>query len=127
MPRLFEFLDPDGSCAIVRPLDDTRGRVVYSNVLEEGEILYKDPRLTWQQAGEDAGGHTRLGPSDFPPGSPKEGDLDAEDFHRHEEERVLFDLLESAEAPEPDSFDREPFIRALYPARGGGGDQPDIL
>jgi hypothetical protein len=100
---------------------------MYSNVLEQGELLYKDPRLSWKEAGEDAGGYTRLGPSDFPQGDPKDRDLDTENFHGHEVNRVLFDLLEASEEPESASFDREPFVRVLYPAGGGGGDPPDLL
>ena len=125
MSRLLEFLDQEGSYALVRPLDDTRGRVVYSTVHEQGEILYKDPRLTWDEASHDAGGCTRMGPSDFALGSPKEGDLDAEDFHGHEENRVLFELLEHSEVPRSRSRVRKADTYVLSPA--GSGEPPDDL
>ena len=125
MPRTFEFLDPEGSYALVRPLDETRGRVVYSNVLEQGEILYKSPGLTWKEAGADAGGSTRLGPSDFPPATPKERDLDLEDFQGHEGDRVLFDLLEASDAPESDAQPSGPYRKVITPDTGGSA--PDLL
>jgi hypothetical protein len=123
--RLFDFLDRDGTYALIRPLDDTRGRVVYSTLHEEGEILYKDPRLTWDEAGQEAGGSTRMAPSGFPLCSPKDGDLDAEDFHGREEERVLFDLLEADEAPEAESHRPSPYQEILQ--HEGKGRPPDLL
>jgi len=60
-----EFLDPDGSYALVQPFDEVRGRVLSSNVLEKGSVLHKDAELAWDDAAEDLGGFTRLGPSDF--------------------------------------------------------------
>ena len=125
MPRTFEFLDLDGSYALVRPLDETRGRVVYSNVLEQGELLFKNPRLTWKEAGEDAGGCTRLGPSDFPQGTPKERDLDLEDFQGHEGDRILFDLLETSETPEAGPRLPGPSPEVMQP--DGQEAPPDLL
>ena len=123
--RLFEFLDLDGSYALVRPLDDTRGRVMYSTLHEQGEILYKDPRLSWDEASRDAGGSTRMGPSDFGSGSSKEGDLDAEEFHGHEENRVLFEILEHSKVPRSPSRARRAAAYVLSPA--GRGEPPDDL
>jgi len=120
-PRFFEFRDEDGSYALIRPLDDTRGRVVTSDVWEAGQLLYKNPKLTWEEAGKDAGPgtgfQTCLGPSDFAPGYSKDEDFDREDFQGHEEDRVLFELLESAEEPESDSRPGGPAVSPLYPAR----------
>src|SRR5471032_3315633 len=62
---IIEFLDPDGSYALVQPFDEVRGRVLSSNVLEKGSVLHKDADLAWGEAAEDLGGFTRLGPSDF--------------------------------------------------------------
>jgi hypothetical protein len=64
MPTI-EFIDPDGSYALVQPFDEVRGRVLSSNVLEKGSVLHKDAELAWGEAAEDLGGFTRLGPSDF--------------------------------------------------------------
>jgi len=64
MPAI-EFLDPDGSYALVQPFDEFRGRVLSSNVLEKGSVLHKDAELAWGEAAEDLGGFTRLSPSDF--------------------------------------------------------------
>jgi hypothetical protein len=128
-PRFFEFRDEDGSYAVVRPLDESRGRVVTSDVWEAGVILYKNPKLTWEEAGKDvgveAGFQTRLGPSDFAPDGPKAGDLDREDFHGHEEDRVLFDLLEADLEPESESRQGGPAERLLYPDRWEA--PPDLL
>jgi len=63
--QAIEFLDPDGSYALVQPFDEVRGRVLSSNVLEKGSVLHKDAELAWGEAAEDLGGFTRLGPSDF--------------------------------------------------------------
>ncbi len=62
-----EFLDPDGSYALVQPFDEVRGRVLSSNVLPKGHVLHKNEKLSWSEAAEDLGGFTRLGPSDFLP------------------------------------------------------------
>jgi len=128
-PSLFQFRDEDGSYALVRPLDDARGRVVSSDLWEAGVILWKDPALTWEVAAALAGQgdsmSTRLGPHDFGLGSPKEGDLDREDFQGREENRVLFDLLGAVEEPEPEAPPSGPAERALPldPAE----DPPDDL
>jgi hypothetical protein len=65
--QAIEFLDPDGSYALVQPFDEVRGRVLASNVLLKGNILHKDEELTWTEAAEDLGGFTRLGLSDLLP------------------------------------------------------------
>lgn len=62
-----EFLDPDGSYALVQPFDEVRCRVLSSNVLPKGQILHKGDLLDWQDAAEDLGGFTRLGISDLLP------------------------------------------------------------
>lgn len=109
MPMI-EFLDPDGSYALVQPFDEVRGRVLSSNVLEKGSILYKDAELAWGDAAEDLGGFTRLGPSDFFQDGEASGEpaWDSEDLVRlledpmddgHEE--LSRDPLSDPESPPP--------------------------
>lgn len=66
LPPLCEFRDPDGSTLLVRPLDEIRGRVIASNVVRKGELLFKDETPSWREAAEDLGGWTRLGPGILP-------------------------------------------------------------
>jgi hypothetical protein len=60
-----EFRDPDGSYALVQPFDEVRCRVIASNVAEKDRVLYKGDLLDWQDAAEDLGGFTRLGPCEM--------------------------------------------------------------
>jgi hypothetical protein len=60
-----EFRDLDGSYVLARRVDDVRCRVLASNVMAEGRVLYKNPRMSWEEAGRDLGGFTRLIPLDF--------------------------------------------------------------
>jgi hypothetical protein len=62
-----EFLEPDGTYALVQPFDEVRGRVLSSNVLEKGTVLHKAAVLDWEDAAENLGGFTRLGLSDLLP------------------------------------------------------------
>jgi hypothetical protein len=91
-----EFLDPDGSYALVQPFDEVRGRVLSSNVLEKGSVLHKDAELPWGEAAEDLGGFTRLGPSDF-----------------------LLDVVASAEP----SWKSEDLVRLLEDPLGSRGEE----
>ncbi len=105
-----EFLDPDGSYALVQPFDEVRGRVLSSNVLPKGHVLHKDEKLSWSEAEEDLGGFTRLGPSDFLPqgeAGPEPawegGELTSwllDPLASSREERILDPLLE-LESPPP--------------------------
>lgn len=60
-----EFRDPDGSYALVQPFDEVRCRVISSNVLSKGLVLYKHADLTWEEAARESHGGTRVGPSDL--------------------------------------------------------------
>jgi hypothetical protein len=60
-----EFRDLDGSYVFARRVDDVRCRVLASNVMAQGRVLLKNPRMSWEEAGRDLGGFTRLVPLDF--------------------------------------------------------------
>ena len=62
-----EFRDPDGTYILAAPFDDARCRVLASNVLARGQVVCKDPELSWEEAAEDVGGFTRLAPDDLSP------------------------------------------------------------
>jgi hypothetical protein len=94
---ILEFLDPDGSYALVQPFDEVRGRVLSSNVLEKGSVLHKDAELAWGEAAEDLGGFTRLGPSYF---------------------------LEDREASAGPAWDSEDLVRLLEDPLGTRGEEP---
>jgi hypothetical protein len=98
MPTI-EFLDPDGSYALVQPFDEVRGRVLSSNVLEKGSVLHKDAELAWGEAAEDLGGFTRLGPSDF---------------------------LEVPEVPGEPAWNCDDLVRLLEDPPGSGGEERSL-
>jgi hypothetical protein len=62
---IVEFLDPDGGYVRALPLDEVRCRVLRSNLARRGEVFLKDPGLDWEEATQDLGGWTRVGPSDL--------------------------------------------------------------
>jgi hypothetical protein len=75
---IVEFLDPDGSYIRARALDEVCCRVLSSNVARKGEVYVKEGALDWEEASEDLGGLTRLGPWDLAPlkgRDPEEEDL----------------------------------------------------
>ena len=65
LPRFVEFRDLGGDYVLARPLDEVRCRVLASNTLPRGELLYKPASLPWDEAGLDLGGYTRLTPEDL--------------------------------------------------------------
>ena len=67
-----EFRDPSGSYVLALPVDEVRCRVLASNVLGRGQLAYKDPEMTWDEAARDLGGFTRLSPEDLAPETPEE-------------------------------------------------------
>ncbi len=60
-----ELRDLDGSYLLVEPMDAYRCRVLDSNVVPKGDILWKPRSLTWHQASKDLGGWTRVAPSEL--------------------------------------------------------------
>jgi hypothetical protein len=96
-----EFRDPDGSYALVQPLDEVRCRVIASNVAEKDQVLYNGDALDWPDAAEDLGGFTRLGPCEMlgPEDEelPDPGEDDQE--HRGEDGRPPADPLAHVEDP----------------------------
>ena len=102
-----ELRDPEGSYVLAQPVDDVRCRVLDSNVMEKNEVLCKGNPVSWEEAGEDLGGFTRLGPSDLEPfdlGNPRD--------------RSLLEDLEAAEACSARTFEDglDPADRILDPA-----------
>jgi hypothetical protein len=119
---IIEFLDPDGSYALVQPFDEVRGRVLSSNVFEKGSVLHKSEELCWTEAAEDLGGFTRLGPADLL--SPGE-DGPAPVW----EESELLGMLEEQMGPGRAEPGGDPGPQAISPApgydRGAPGDEED--
>ena len=122
-----EFLDPDGSYALVQPFDEVRGRVLSSNVLPKGHVLHKDEKLSWSEAAEDLGGFTRLGPSDFlpegeawlePAGEGRELTQWLEDPLGSSREELILDPLLAQESPPPGP---------ARPEQGAGEDPVSLL
>ncbi|HVR85542.1 MAG TPA: hypothetical protein VMU54_14590 [Planctomycetota bacterium] len=109
--QAIEFLDPDGSYALVQPFDEVRGRVLSSNVLEKGSVLHKDAELAWGEAAEDLGGFTRLSPSDFLQDgvASAEPSWDSEDLCR---------LLEDPLGDEDEERSRDPLLDLESPPPG---------
>lgn len=82
-----ELRDPEGSYVLALPVDDVRCRVLDSNIVEKNKVLFKDHQVSWEEAGEDLGGFTRLGPSDLEPFDPTD-----------RRDRSLLEDLEAADA-----------------------------
>lgn len=125
-PETFEFIDQDGSYVLVRPLDPTRGRVVFSNLLEQGELVYKNHRRTWKEAAAlDRTGYSRMGPSELLPCPSGEADLGTPDHLGSEESRILCELLGSEGELESFEGDEESSEVSLEPEIHR--DEPDSL
>jgi len=60
-----ELRDLDGSYLLVEPMDECRCRVMDSNVVPKGEILWKPRSMSWRQTSKDFGGCTRVAPSEL--------------------------------------------------------------
>lgn len=88
---IVEFRDPDGSYVLAQPLNEVCCRVLASNALPQGQVLYKDEAIDWEEAAQDLGGFTRLGPDQLR--APEDGPERASDDYR--------DLLQGL-LPEPD-------------------------
>ena len=67
MLPIVEFRDPDGTYVLAQPFNDVCCRVLASNAMPRGQVLYKDEDIPWEEAAQDLGGFTRLGPDQLQP------------------------------------------------------------
>lgn len=65
-----ELNDLDGSFLVAQVLDDDRCRVLWGNAARRGTVYLNPSLMTWGEASEERGGHSRLVPSDLVPSSP---------------------------------------------------------
>ena len=108
-----EFRDPDGSYILAAPFDDARCRVLASNVLARGQVVCKDPELSWEEAAEDVGGFTRLAPDDLFPAEPEDAEAgsllrEIEDGHASFSRTSDDGLDPMTRVPDPASLGRLP-------------------
>lgn len=120
LPRFVEFRDLGGDYVLARPLDEVRCRVLASNTLPRGELLYKPASLPWDEAGLDLGGYTRLTPEDLRTGGgevPREEGLSqslGEDLLR--ELQTDEDVQEDAHREVDRRAGSRPRVREAFPA-----------
>jgi len=60
-----ELRDLDGSYLLVQPVDESRCRILDSNVAPKGKVLFMPDLMSWEHAAEDLGGYTRLSPDEL--------------------------------------------------------------
>lgn len=124
----FEFSDLDGNYIFVETIDETRCRVILSNLARPGKILHLPADLFWKNASEDLGGYTQLLPCEMldynrelTADEPGEDDfeeslaqaIDHEDeVVRETHARVEARVKSRFDDPEPEAWQDEDFVDA---------------